>query len=93
MNGDLPDNTKMNEAQTPCSPDEVHTDFCFPNKLSRMTQHLHVPGEDLRFKNNLSLLSTPKMKPLPILLLASFIWMITAMQVIAQEEGGAIATL
>ena len=33
------------------------------------------------------------MKPLPILLLASFIWMITAMQVIAQEEGGAIATL
>ena len=33
------------------------------------------------------------MKPLPILLLASFIWMITAMQIIAQEEGGAIATL
>ena len=58
-----------------------------------MTQHLHVPGEDLRLKKNLSLLSTPKMKPLPILLLASFIWMITAMQVIAQEEGGAIATL
>ena len=58
-----------------------------------MTQHLHVPGEDLRLKKNLSLLSTPKMKPLPILLLASFIWMITAMQIIAQEDGGAIATL
>ena len=33
------------------------------------------------------------MKPLPILLLTSFILMITAIQVIAQEEGGAIATL
>ena len=50
MNVDLPDKTRMNEAQTPCSPDEVHTDFCFPNKLSRMTQHLHVPGEELRLK-------------------------------------------
>ena len=50
MNYDLPNNTKMNEAKTPCSPDKVHTDFCFPNKLSRMTQHLHVTGEDLRLK-------------------------------------------
>ena len=33
------------------------------------------------------------MKLLPILLLASFVWMITAMQAIAQEESGAIATL
>ena len=58
-----------------------------------MTQHLHVPGEDLRLKKILSLLSTPKMKPLPILLLVSFIWMTAAMQIIAQEEGKAIATL